>query len=560
MSYEGISIKEAMESINANVNGWFLPAEQRRYVWGSRYEGELYICKLFDSLLRKYPIGSLIIWNTPLKVEYREFMTDYHDQDFSRIVEMGRWGKEDKWLVYDGQQRLQTIFSCLRYTFNEKVLIYNLLFDSTKEDMEPDETGFSFLEKNHPEPRGHIRMNKLFSESPKEKTRFRKELLNQWEDLSEKEKDLLENNFDVLWSVFVERDAKSLAIFRINHERENMVNEIFQRLNMGGVALSQSDLLFSRIKGDVRGDFEEILQDFSDKIYFQTGNGYRFSSGEILQLIHLISKGMVRVDPKKIKTKDLAEFDEIWKNLEKPLADYFVDFLWGQFKINREEIIPRKRALLPMLVFFFESYRLGGNFKKFSRETIFNLKQYLISSQINDWNLQGIIDQFAMLTKKAAKENSGFPLKEMKLLLEKSKRRNTEIFESIFMDYWWFSLKILMPQRVYQFDPDSKGRFNPEIDHIFPKKLKAQDQNYYDGVDVIWNMQPIKGDINNFKKRRHPKEFFSNDEGSKYLSQYDFLPKTDLSDDLWDQPLSFIEERKKLMKVFLKQEYGLELK
>ncbi len=48
-------------------NGWFLPAVQRPYVWGSRYENELYICKLFDSLLRGYPIGGLIIWNTRRK-------------------------------------------------------------------------------------------------------------------------------------------------------------------------------------------------------------------------------------------------------------------------------------------------------------------------------------------------------------------------------------------------------------------------------------------------------------------------------------------------------------
>ena len=37
MGFQTISVKEAVNNINANLNGWFLPAVQRPYVWGSRY-------------------------------------------------------------------------------------------------------------------------------------------------------------------------------------------------------------------------------------------------------------------------------------------------------------------------------------------------------------------------------------------------------------------------------------------------------------------------------------------------------------------------------------------
>jgi len=47
MSYKTISVKEAVRHINNAVNGWFLPAVQRPYVWGSRYESEEYICNFF---------------------------------------------------------------------------------------------------------------------------------------------------------------------------------------------------------------------------------------------------------------------------------------------------------------------------------------------------------------------------------------------------------------------------------------------------------------------------------------------------------------------------------
>ena len=35
MSYQGISIREVLDKINANTNGWYLPEVQRQYVWGN---------------------------------------------------------------------------------------------------------------------------------------------------------------------------------------------------------------------------------------------------------------------------------------------------------------------------------------------------------------------------------------------------------------------------------------------------------------------------------------------------------------------------------------------
>lgn len=72
MSYLGISIRDALSKINQT---WFLPAIQRPYVWGCRYESEAYICKLFDSLYHKYPIGGLIMWETGTKVAQSIFQT-----------------------------------------------------------------------------------------------------------------------------------------------------------------------------------------------------------------------------------------------------------------------------------------------------------------------------------------------------------------------------------------------------------------------------------------------------------------------------------------------------
>ena len=48
---------------------------------GSRYDEEKYICRLFDSILRKYPIGLLILWNPEKLVAFRRFIDEYEDNN-----------------------------------------------------------------------------------------------------------------------------------------------------------------------------------------------------------------------------------------------------------------------------------------------------------------------------------------------------------------------------------------------------------------------------------------------------------------------------------------------
>lgn len=141
MSYTGISIREALDKINDPNGGWYLPQVQRQYVWGARHESETYICLLLDSLLKRYPIGGIVLWETNQRIPYRQFIGDYIPGQFARQVEDGRWGAP-KSLVYDGQQRLQTLYSVLRHRFNNRILYFDLLFD--QDDAEADETGFLF--------------------------------------------------------------------------------------------------------------------------------------------------------------------------------------------------------------------------------------------------------------------------------------------------------------------------------------------------------------------------------------------------------------------------------
>jgi len=214
----------------------------------------------------------------------------------------------------------------------------------------------------------------------------------------------------------------------------------------------------------------------------------------------------------------------------------------------------------------------------FGQALITQINQYFIKSQINDWSLQSYADNFASIILEKSKSSTDeifeYPLSEIEEKINEKKQRNIVISEESFKNYRWFSLKVLTPNRVYQFEPDIRGRFNPEIDHIFPLKLKDSSEEYKRRVDALWNLQPTKGNINGYKTNHHPKSFFSdqlkdsnNKEivGSKYLTDYDFLfPKEEngkicLTDPIWDKPYDFIERRKELMLEFMKSYYGIEI-
>lgn len=577
MSYKTISVKEAVLNINADNNCWVLPAIQRPYVWGSRYENELYICKLFDSILRGYPIGGLILWNNQSKAPYRKFIDDYIQGESAKIVDDGVWSRKDKWLVYDGQQRLQTLFSCLKHTFNNKILAFDLLFKKSK-DSDSEETGFSFIEKNssNPLPWHIIKMNEIFIKDSKDFIPFKNNILENSGNITQEEKNYVEQNLNDIWKKFVETDKNVLSYFPVSELNENEVNEIFERLNTGGIALSLSDLLFSSIKLKFPF-FEENLQTVSKKIYNNTNKGYIFDAYHILQLLNLIVKGAVRVDPKKVKDNQINQFQDIWIKLEEPLTDFFVDFIWGMFKINNSSVIPRRLALLPLIYYFYEIYNKGFSFKNISADNLKLIKKYFIKSQINDWSLQRYIDNFTKIIKEESSNSINslfdFPLKKIEDKINEQKERKIEINEETFTGYTWFALKILTPNRIYQFDPEMTGRFNPEIDHIFPIHLNGMDEEYRKKVDILWNLQPTKGEINGYKLNYHPKKFFLDEIvnskgekiiGSKYINDFDFLfpvsnDKINFMDNIWDNVDSFIKKRRELMIKFFNDYYSIDI-
>lgn len=133
-----------------------LPAIQRDLVWDTEQ-----IERLFDSLMRDYPIGSFLFWQVEKErskdFQFYDFIVDYHERDNKRIKKADFSEEDDITAILDGQQRLTSLYIGLKGTYAYKLprkywnndsafpkrrLYLNLLCKSEKMDMEYD---FRFL-------------------------------------------------------------------------------------------------------------------------------------------------------------------------------------------------------------------------------------------------------------------------------------------------------------------------------------------------------------------------------------------------------------------------------
>lgn len=283
--------------------------------------------------------------------------------------------------------------------------------------------------------------------------------------------------------------------------------------------------------------------------------GLRFENGQfvMLQFFHLLIKNTIRISEARLDAEDIPAFLDILENDSEPLVEVFSGYLNGLFSINHASIVPRWLAILPIAAYLTELKRHGHEWRirTWDESEVRLVHQYFLLSQLCDWNTQTMVNAFAREAMEAGRNNCSFPLDAIRQIAVE-KNRTGELNEYQLLSQPWLSTKVLMPGRSYVFH-DSK----PQVDHIFPLKLDGQDEAYQEAVDVLWNFQPVPAEVNNYKRARHPGEFFKAADGSKYFGAYDFVP--DIHSELWDAPLAFVAERRKHMLAALENLYGLKV-
>lgn len=232
-----------------------LPAMQRPFVWQADR-----ILSLLDSLMRLFPLGSLLVWDTQQAQRYRPFIKNAYTDDkeitnFPTAADTRRLH-----YVLDGQQRLTSLYLALCGSLDGRRVYLDVLSGSAA-NKDPGDTyyHFRFLDgadlsqlngetDDEGQPRHHFVLFQYLAaiEPPLVPNYVIKLALTL--GLDEKRRTQLTDTVSRAASVV--RSEKPLQVIVLDQygQTETPIEEIleiFVRTNSGGLVLQKSDLLMS---------------------------------------------------------------------------------------------------------------------------------------------------------------------------------------------------------------------------------------------------------------------------------------------------------------------------
>jgi hypothetical protein len=231
-----------------------LPAMQRPFVWD-----EQRMLRLMDSLLRGFPLGTLLVWATDEAQRYRPLVKDATSEEMPCDNFPQAEGGKRLLYVLDGQQRLTTLYVATKGSLDGRRMYLNVLSGAAN-GKDPGETywDFRFLpgeqvtELNKPNEAGEyeqffvsveefLRIEPL-SAMAAAKSLSAKLLFND----SQQEKAF--RTYNQAAGVFVSSMALRVHVIDEHGVAKTPVAEIleiFVRVNSGGLRLEKADLLMS---------------------------------------------------------------------------------------------------------------------------------------------------------------------------------------------------------------------------------------------------------------------------------------------------------------------------
>src|SRR5215213_6330853 len=345
--------------------GFWLPNIQRRFVWK-----EDQIEKLYDSILREYPIGTLLVWKTKSGIRRRKFIDNYHVG--MKLISDVPQDDHPKMMVLDGQQRLQSLFIGLRGSYDKKELFINILSGDLKA---PEDTKYEFEFRESASTSFPWVKFKDLVLPDKRSRELHQQILESTDGLTELESYRIHDNVELIREVFCTQENILYqmvdSIDRPKAYREDDIVEIFIRANSGGTPLGKSDLLFSLLNAswdEADDNMSELLEDLNR-------TGYKFTRDFVLKTcLVLLGKG-ARYNVEKFREAKVREtIMEDWDNITDAIKAV-KDFVYGSTFLKTDKTIPSYLSLVPLI---YVRYHYEDEWDKKEQE----FQQYLIRTSL----------------------------------------------------------------------------------------------------------------------------------------------------------------------------------
>ncbi|MBP5540025.1 MAG: DUF262 domain-containing protein [Bacteroidales bacterium] len=309
-----------------------VPHFQRGFVWNRDN-----VKKLFDSINKGYPVGTVFLWRP---------------EDKSEGVKESKLGaytipsnSNQEYFVLDGYQRLSTIFNCL---INQETT--ELTFDSTEwnkffnlyYDADVDE--FLFLSKKPEYYQFPLRVMLVASDFRKYS---REHLEKECDD--EKELDRIQNNADGFCSRLLDY---SITCTEIENADISQAADIFSRINKEGTKVS-IDWMIHALSYDKASGFN--LADTTDEL-LESLQQYHFediSRNTIFRCFQSSFDDKIYFDQKKIeRLARQNNFKDVIVNQSVPAIQKAVRFLYEELHMIDRRLLPYNIQLIFCMEFF----------------------------------------------------------------------------------------------------------------------------------------------------------------------------------------------------------------
>lgn len=516
MAYQApITIKKALERIHTRE--YVLPAIQREFVWAPSQ-----IAQLFDSLLRRYPIGAFLFWNVDAERSrdfvFYEFMESYHERTHFHCARLNLPDQRPVTAILDGQQRLTALNIGLNGSYAEKL--------PRKWASSPDAYPVKelYLDLCHAASDDEFGMHYRFDFLTPERARDENSSTRHWYrvrnvlDLEEGTMPL----FDYIATTGVDEDLRRDALATLDrlrravheepvvsyHEEEDQdidrVLNIFIRVNSAGTELSYSDLLLSIATAQwTERDAREEINDLVDSLNVN-GQGFGFSKDLVLKA------GLVMTDASDVRFKvanfnraNMATLQTEWERIDTALS--IAARLLASFGFS-DRTLTADTVLTPIADYLYQrgvddTYLTRGEYADDRRR----VREWVIRSLLKAGVWAGI-DTLLVALRRVIRErkDDGFPLDAMLSAMALRFDRE-EIEDLVETQYSGRSRAFALLALLY---PGIDVRNEFHVDHIFPrsrftaKRLQdagvppEQVPDYLDRVNRLPNLQLLEGPIN----------------------------------------------------------------
>ena len=452
-------IVRALNDAESNGGLW-LPNIQRPFVWS-----ESQIERLFDSIMREYPISTLLVWRTREPIKHRRFISDWKDSlkvSDAYVME----NTEAKGMVLDGQQRLQSLIIGLAGSYNGKELHFDVL-SGAKASPEDIRYRFRFL------PAATAQWPWVrFKDVLRDMSRGRKLPMAVAKDvcdhapaeLSDEEAECIQRNIARAQHEFIIDENISYQLLDGVDDPEAYttedVVEIFIRANSGGTKLGKSDLLFSLLASDwelADEEMEELLEELNR-------TGYGFDRDFVLKSCLVMLGQGAKYEVTKFRKPEVREaFVANWTELSDAIKAVR-DFLHGKTFLKSDKAVPSYLGLIPLI---YLRYKYADQWKGTAGREDYVLRTMLTGA------FSGTPDNLIDRCVKSIDEHKTFDLDEVFHIIRSDGRSLEVTPDTILGTRYGRPLSHLIFNlwyRSFDYEPALEDSL-PQQDHIFPQSF-----------------------------------------------------------------------------------------